>query len=214
MEGSLRGLGGDPELRLIETFAGDAPEQRLARHLTRMARGAARLGWPFDAARARAALDGTRSRTLRVRLTLDRTGDLRVESSALPPRSSLWRVAVASERLESADPWLALKSTRRAPHERARAGRAPGIDEVLLLNERGEVCEGGISTLFFDRGDGLRTPPVSCGLLPGVLREELLSRGAREELLLASELASVRLWMGNSLRGLIPAELERAQPAR
>ena len=50
-----------------------------------------------------------------------------------------------------------------------------GLDELLFLNERGEVCDGTITTLFFDRGEGLRTPPLSCGLLAGVLRAELAS---------------------------------------
>jgi 4-amino-4-deoxychorismate lyase len=73
---------------------------------------------------------------------------------------------------------------------------------VIFLNERGEVCEGTITNLFFDRGRGLRTPPLACGLLPGVLRSEL---GCPEEVLPAAELPRVRLWLGNALRGLIPA---------
>jgi 4-amino-4-deoxychorismate lyase len=77
-----------------------------------------------------------------------------------------------------------------------------GLDEVIFLNERGEVCEGAITNLFFDRGQGMRTPPLSCGLLPGVLRAEL---GCKEEVLLAEDLPKVRLWVGNALRGLIPA---------
>jgi 4-amino-4-deoxychorismate lyase len=73
---------------------------------------------------------------------------------------------------------------------------------VIFLNERGEVCEGTITSLFFDRGQGMRTPPLASGLLPGVLRAEL---GCPEEVLRAGELPSVRLWVGNALRGLIPA---------
>jgi 4-amino-4-deoxychorismate lyase len=73
---------------------------------------------------------------------------------------------------------------------------------VILANERGEVCDGSITTVFFDRGHGLRTPPLSCGLLPGVLRAEL---GLPEEILRLEDLPAVQLWVGNSLRGLIPA---------
>ena len=100
-------------------------------------------------------------------------------------------MGLAEERLRSDDPWLRVKSTKRAVYDRARAALPAGLDEVLFLNERSEVCEGTITSVFFDRGQGMRVPPLSCGLLPGVLR--------------AGELPSVRLWVGNALRGLIPA---------
>ena len=61
-----------------------------------------------------------------------------------------------------------------------------------------------ITNIFFDRGQGLRTPPLRCGLLPGVLRAEL---ACPEEVLTLSDLPRTRLWVGNALRGLIPARL-------
>jgi 4-amino-4-deoxychorismate lyase len=95
-----------------------------------------------------------------------------------------------------------VKSTNRAAYDRQRAALPEGTEELIFQNERGEVCDGTITTLFFDRGQGLRTPPLRSGLLPGVLRAEL---GCPEEVLLTKELSQVRLWVGNSLRGLIPA---------
>jgi 4-amino-4-deoxychorismate lyase len=115
----------------------------------------------------------------------------------------LWRLGPAAERLASGDPWLTVKSTRRAAYDRARAALPPGIDEAVILNERGEVCDGTITTVFFDRGQGLRTPPLACGLLPGVLRAEM---AVPEEVLLSEDLPRVRLWVGNAVRGLIRAE--------
>jgi 4-amino-4-deoxychorismate lyase len=111
---------------------------------------------------------------------------------------------LADARLDSADPWLRHKTTRRALYDRVRATLADAVDEALFLNERDEVCEGTITNLFFDRGQGLRTPPLGCGLLPGVLRTEL---SCPEEVLLAKDLGLVQLWVGNALRGLIPARL-------
>ena len=59
-------------------------------------------------------------------------------------------------------------------------------DEVILLNERGEVCEGTITNVFADVGDGvLVTPALACGLLPGVLRGELLDEGRASEAVLS-----------------------------
>lgn len=225
MESALRAGGRDPALRLIETFAGDAPEGRIARHLARMAQGAAALGWDFDGDAARAAFSAHRALPVRLRLTLDRAGRFAVEAGPLPPPATAWRVTLAENRLSSADPWLSLKTTRRAAYDAARAALSPGMDEAVFRNERDEICDCTITTLFFDRGEGLRTPPLACGLLPGILRAEMLDRGAREEVLQARDLPRVRLWVGNALRGLIPAELrpgpysaawasDRAAPSR
>ena len=79
-----------------------------------------------------------------------------------------------------ADKLLRHKTTRRAVYEAARAEYpAAEADEVLLLNERGEACEGTITSVFLDDGSGiLKTPPISCGLLAGVLRTELICHAA------------------------------------
>ncbi|NHB75351.1 aminotransferase class IV [Rhodobacter sp. M37P] len=171
------------------------PRWRL--HLDRLRRSAEWLGWACP----EVAPSGP-DHPARLRLTLDRAGGVEWTVSPLPPAKATWRVALAGDRLDSADPWLRVKSTRRAAYDRARAALAPELDEVLFVNERGEVCDGSITTVFFDRGEGMRTPPLSCGLLPGVLRAEI---GCPEEVLMAEDLPGVRLWVGNALRGLIPA---------
>ena len=81
---------------------------------------------------------------------------------------------------------------------------------MVLLNERGQVCEGTITNVFADFGDGvLLTPRIDCGLLPGVLRGELLDTGKAEEAVFSfDDLKSAKaVFVGNSLRGLIPARL-------
>lgn len=215
MESALREGGRDEGLRLIETLAWDgAALVRVERHLARLAASAARLGWGCDPSAARAALVAGRSAPARLRLTLDRAGRIDVTEAPLPPAAPLWRVGLAQARLEAADPWLTVKSTRRAAYDAARAALPAGLDEVMFLNRAGQVCDGTITTVFFDAGQGLCTPPLACGLLPGVLRAELLETGqAREAVLMAQDLPQVRLWVGNSLRGLIPA-LWQAQPGR
>ena len=195
---------GDPGLTLIETLGWTGTGfPRLPLHLARLSLSARRLGWNCDplaveTALRRAAPNGP----ARMRLTLDRQGDLNVQSAPLPPTKPQWTLTLAPARLSSDDPWLTIKSSHRAQYDAARASLPPGRDEAILLNERDEVCDGTITTLFFDRGQGLRTPPLTCGLLPGVLRAEV---AAPEEILLARDLPNVRLWVGNSLRGLIPA---------
>ena len=202
MEGALRGGAGD--VRLIETLLWDgAAFPRLALHLARLGCGAAELGFPCDlVAVERALFAAVGDAALRVRLTLGAAGEAEVTVAPLPAGRAEWRVGLAGERLASGDPWLRVKTTRRAAYDAARAALPAGLDEVVFLNERDEVCDGTITTVFFDRGQGMRTPPLTCGLLPGVLRAEL---AVPEEVLPERDLPQVRLWVGNALRGLIPA---------
>ena len=128
------------------------------------------------------------------------------------PPDACWRLRIAAARLDSKTPLLAHKTTERAVFDAARAEfTAAEADEVILLNERGEVCEGTITSIFARTGEGgrLSTPAARCGLLPGVLRGELLDRGRAEEAVLtvADLDRAGTVWVGNSLRGLIAARL-------
>ncbi len=198
MESALREGGGEPGLRLIETLLWDgAGAPRWPLHLARLRRSAGLLGWLCPE-----VTPSGPDHPARLRLTLDREGTVEWTVAPLPAARAEWRVGLAAQRLRSDDPWLSVKSTRREAYDQARAALPMGLDEVIFVNERGEVCDGSITTVFFDRGQGMRTPPLSSGLLPGVLRAEL---GCPEELLPADDLPGVRLWVGNALRGLMPA---------
>ncbi|MBO9411104.1 MULTISPECIES: aminotransferase class IV family protein [unclassified Ruegeria] len=203
----------DPDFRLIETLA-FRPGQgfvRRDRHLARMARSAAVLGLSFDRDRAVAALERVTSPSpLRCRLTLDTAGAVEVTTGALAENPPLWRVAIADQRLRASDIWLQHKTTQRALYDDARASLPPGIDELLFLNERDEMCEGTITNLFVHMADGRRlTPALFSGVLPGILREELLDRKSviQATLTLTDLRNAEKIFVGNSLRGLIRAEL-------
>jgi 4-amino-4-deoxychorismate lyase len=186
---------------------------RLEQHLRRLSRSADALGFrqPQDAQeQLKAAVGGEQA--LRVRLTMNYRG--RIEVTTIPfepePEGKIWRLRIAGQRLASDDTLFRHKSTRRDPYDVARAEfTREEADEVLLLNERGELCEGTITNLFVEAGDGqLLTPPLTCGLLPGVLRADLIrERRARSEVLKPSDLKDRKVFVGNSLRGLIAAVL-------
>ncbi|WP_424990839.1 aminotransferase class IV family protein [Fluviibacterium sp. S390] len=204
----------DLDVNLIETFRWEPDEgvRRQAAHLDRLAGSAAVLGFAFDRAAASARLAGIAGDgPLRCRLSLAQDGALDLTTVPLPPTPPEWRVALSDVRLPSGDPLLRHKTTRRDLYDAARAAMPAGMDEVILCNERGEMCEGAITNLFVTL-DGVRlTPPLACGLLPGVLRAEMLAQGtAREAVLTPKDLThATRIEMGNSLRGLIPARLLR-----
>ena len=118
-------------------------------------------------------------------------------------------MAIHPARLRADDPWLVHKTTERALYDRARASMPEGVDEWLFLNELGELCEGTITNLFVTLPDGRRiTPPAASGLLPGILRAEMLERGAIVEAVVTPDmLSAATLHLGNSLRGEIAARL-------
>jgi para-aminobenzoate synthetase/4-amino-4-deoxychorismate lyase len=193
---------------LIETLRWDpaAGFVRLPRHLERLRASAAYFGFAvLDEASLTSRLNALVSNAttpLRVRLQMERTGDVDLQCGALDDDPRVLRVALASESLSSSDVFLFHKTTRRELYERARAPQ-PAADTVLLWNERGQITEGTEANIVFSLDGALVTPPLECGLLPGVLREELLERGEiREQVVHKNDLPRVeKIWLINSLRG-------------
>jgi len=193
-------------LELIETLKFDSGFIRLERHLVRMAASARRFNLAFDAAKAREALKevvAEQRGSLRVRLTLDEVGEHRATAVPLPPNPRHWTFALSPSRTDSQDELLRHKTSWRDLYD-SEAIRLK-TDEVIFQNERGEVTEGSRSNIFINRDGVLRTPPLSSGLLPGILRAELLESGAAHEAILTEADLVGEIYFGNSLRGLIPA---------
>ena len=139
------------------------------------------------------------------------------DTTAPTPYPLAINVTLSPHRTRSDDPFLRHKTTNRHLYnnELTRA-RSEGFDEVIFLNERGELTEGAISNLFVEipgdpGGAGkLLTPPLASGVLPGILRRYLLETNPNLEerpLTLADLEHPNTLWLGNSLRGLRKAIL-------
>ncbi|WP_214471992.1 aminotransferase class IV family protein [Mesorhizobium sp. dw_380] len=210
--------GDAADFELIETMRWE-PEKgflRFDRHLARLYASAAELGFSHDPRKIGEALSsavGGSPVAMRTRLALSRRGE--ASASAQPYESlaadKVWVLRLARTRLDSSNMLLRHKTSLRQLYTHARSEYlVTQADEVILANERGEICEGTITNVFADFGDGvLATPRLDCGLLPGVLRAELLDEGrAAEAIYSFDELKSAKnLFVGNSLRGLIPARL-------
>lgn len=207
----------EASFHLIETMRHDPAIGflRIDFHLSRLEHSARNLGFDFNYKLIHAALAALPAATAaqRVRLTYHRDGSASAEAFPFIPvaEGTVWKLRLARQKLNSTDRLLQHKTSRRTAYESARSEFPPSdADEVLMSNEKDEICEGTITTLFADMGSGvLATPALHCGLLAGVLRAQLLADGrAQEAILTLDDLVHARrLFVGNSLRGLIPATL-------
>jgi para-aminobenzoate synthetase/4-amino-4-deoxychorismate lyase len=200
------------EFHLLETMRlEDGHLRSLDAHLARVAASATYFGFGFDVAAVRATLDARLAgvRDARVRLRCYRDGTAGVDVEALPPpATSPVRLAVDPEPIDSAACWPHHKTSLREPYS-SRLARHPGADDVLLVNERGEVTESCTANLAVRLDDRWWTPPLESGCLPGVGRALLVADGTlRERNLRPDDLADAdELALVNSLRGWRPAVL-------
>lgn len=188
-------------------------------HLQRLASSSAALGYVWDAARVQAQVQQQCAKLNRqdlfcVRLLLARDGQCRIETSALAPTPSPVRIVLAPEPLsaDADDLWLRHKTTHRPWYACAQTWLAqhPDVFDVIVSNSHGELCEGSRSNIYvLDEHGHWLTPPVECGLLPGVQRQALLARGqAREARLSPEDLRTApAVRISNALRGWLDAHL-------
>ncbi len=88
-------------------------------------------------------------------------------------------------------------------YERARE---QGYDEVILLNERGEIAECTSANIFVVRDSHVWTPPLSSGCLPGVTRAVLLETAkVTEKTTFPSDLDTAdEVFISSTTRELLP----------
>lgn len=199
-----------PEFQLLETLRWD-PERGfllLDRHLNRLEQSAVYFDFTFEAQRAEVALiDYTLqlpNLPHRIRLLVDPAGRFQIEASVLREESRPWELAIATRPVDRRDPFLFHKTTHRRIYTEHRE-RFPAYDDVLLWNEQRELTESTLANVVVRFGRRLLTPPISCGLLAGTYRAELLDRReivetpiALDELDSADEILlinSVRRWI-------------------
>jgi para-aminobenzoate synthetase/4-amino-4-deoxychorismate lyase len=201
----------DRSFDLIETMRFDPHEGviDIERHLARMKRSAEALGFTFDRHGARNELQAATFRLRepkKLRLLLSATGAVSIEARGLPKQpAGPVQVALAPLPVAAEDFRLRHKTSDRDFYDEARG--AAGAFEILFHDEAGFLTEGSFTHIFVRRGGRLATPPLARGLLPGILRERLIETGeAVEQDLVAADLVS-GFYVGNALRGLMPATL-------
>jgi para-aminobenzoate synthetase / 4-amino-4-deoxychorismate lyase len=185
------------EFQLFESILLEDGEYFLLEdHLARLNESAEYFGFigtQIEADLERIAIENPQG-SLKVRVMLSRDGRIKSQVTPVELLGELSRVELAREPIDSSDRFLYHKTTRR-----------PGGDGLVFWNERGEITESSIANIVVPIKGELCTPPIECGLLPGVFRKYLLAQGKIKERVITIEefqsahefflINSVRKWI-------------------
>lgn len=206
-----------PEFKLIEALHWEEGYRLLGMHMDRLEQSAKYFDYEFD---REAIISGlkecakglTAGTKYKVRLLLDRAGDVTIESSDIGTSQEKGKLMLAGERTSSADRFLFHKTSNREFYERRfREAVELGFDDVLFMNERDEITEGAISNVLIVVGGRWYTPPLDCGVLPGIFRRHILETNgaASERVLRLEDLKSAdAIYICNAVRGCRKVQLE------
>ena len=195
---------------LLETFRFVPGEtnSHIEDHLARLKSSAAQLGHRVPADINELVTSELKELTLeaRVRLTLSMSGSVEIETAPAPSKRDLVTLAFSNNPVNSSDLRLFHKTTNRAIYE---CRRQENVDDVILINERGECTETTIANFAIQLHGNWFTPPLSSGCLPGIERASLLAQGVLEErILLPRDVKDAdQIIIFNSLRGTETAQI-------
>lgn len=189
----------------------------LERHLARLKVSAQYFGFVWNEMDVRTAVHQAcvalpAQDTYRLRLALAQDGSCVIQTAPLAALQEPVRLFLAKQHTNADALLLRHKTTLRATYDAAwRAAEAQGAFDALFCNERGELTEGARSSLFLKLDGRWYTPPLSAGLLPGVMRAALLDDPiwqAGERTMTVDDLhAAEEIVVCNALRGVLRAQV-------
>jgi para-aminobenzoate synthetase / 4-amino-4-deoxychorismate lyase len=202
------------DFALLETFLLQKGElKRIDAHLKRLRQSADFFGFKFDESRIRETLLHIQQKSpegpCRVRLTLEKDGRIDVGVQLLVNLPQRISFVLAPERINSNDILLRHKTTARGLYDQALRRLKAECFDALFFNQREELAEGARSNVFLLKNGVWFTPPVECGLLNGIMRQEILrTRPVRVQKLYREDLLDAdAVYLSNALRGLVTAKL-------
>lgn len=199
-----------PEFRLLETMRlDDGRISLLPYHLKRVQNSGDYFGFKVDQAlllqKIREISSLHREGLHKVRMLVDQEGNPEIECKTLGEFPSALAAELAEQPVNEQDPFLFHKTTHRKVYEKHQKKNKM----VLLWNQKGELTEFIIANLVVKFNGEFYTPPISCGLLSGTYRKQLVEEGKlKERVLRKEELEKYQeIWMINSVRGWVRVHL-------
>ena len=212
------------EFRLFETMRWTKENGwfLLRLHLERLRDSASYFGFRYERSMVLAEVKeaerevkraATGKRSMRVKLLLDRSGNVEFEYAVLNDLPAVLRIGMANRRTDSHESLYFHKTTSRGLYDEELAQATKrGWFDVVFLNERGEVTEGARSNVIIRKGSRYYTPPISCGVLKGTYRTFLMdekSFSLEERVLMPEDLSQAdEVFLCNALRGMVKVEIQ------
>lgn len=219
--GFVSGL--QPQFGLIETMRFERGQcDFLARHLDRLCASAQALGFVCERAQIRQALRAyvaalPQDVPQRVRLCWHASGQCALTAAALQPLPAAnMAVMLADEPLTAHYLYRHKTDARKVYDKGLQQAQEAGAFDLLYCNAAGELLEGARSNVFVRLNGQWYTPPLSLGILPGVMRAEVLAHPQRylaadsvtEAVLSRVDVEQAEaLALSNALRGVVSVRL-------
>ncbi|MEN9866514.1 MAG: aminodeoxychorismate synthase component [Pseudomonadota bacterium] len=211
----LTGL--QPTFELFETMYATRAQgcRHQQAHLQRLAQSAQYFGFNFDLTRLETLLAQTCSKLAgdcahRVKLILSADGSARCETGILAEISQPVRIRLAQRNMPNHNLFLRHKTTVRQEYDAGwQQAEREGAFDTLFYDADGNLCEGGRSNVFLNITGCWLTPPLSMGVLPGIMRQHLLQElAAQERVVTLADLRSAqKVLLCNALRGALDVAL-------
>ncbi|HSP88905.1 MAG TPA: chorismate-binding protein, partial [Ignavibacteriaceae bacterium] len=205
-----------PYFELFETMKFSHGEfQRLNLHLKRLQESASYFLFKYDEELIIKSLDYeledySSSKDYKVKLTLNKWGKVKVEVSDFPETPEEIKIIISNKVISSGNRFQSFKTTfRDLYNSEYKKYSDKGFFDVIFINEKNQVVEGSITNIFINKTGLMYTPPVSCGILPGVFRKYWLQTNIniKEEVLYKDDLLIAdEIILTNSLRGIIKVD--------
>ncbi|WP_329605187.1 aminodeoxychorismate synthase component I [Undibacterium hunanense] len=209
------------QFELFETMYASREDgcRHIDRHLQRLRASASYFGFAWDEALIRQRITEAcqqlpAAQVCRLRLAIDARLGIKLSSGVLSPLPARPTVMLATTTTRGDDLFLRHKSSVRQQYDAAwQAAEQQGAFDMLFFNENARLTEGGRSSVLLKKNGVWLTPPVSDGVLPGIMRAVLLDDpefGLRESSLVLDDLLNAeKIMLCNALRGAFEVELLR-----
>ncbi|MFH1062822.1 MAG: aminodeoxychorismate synthase component I [Candidatus Omnitrophota bacterium] len=211
-----------PDFKLIETmlWRKKCGFYLLEHHLNRLKRSAKFFEYPYS---EKAILQNLNKLTLtlnkqwpyKIRLLLDQSGEIILDPAVILNKKTdlKHRIMLSEKHTDSADIFLYHKTTNRelytSEYEKCKQ---LGFFDLIFCNEKNQITEGAVSNIFIKKQGIYYTPPIKCGVLPGVFRTYLINQKKlklQEKILYLQDLKTAdAIYCTNAVRGLVKVKLE------